>query len=208
MNIVWAQNPLLTVVELDEHDRRWFRERLRSLFLEECISSAHLDLDSKWREHLASRGLVTSLEGSVAAAICSLRYEYSVCGGECGGTTLETVLDDDLDLYVSELKGEHDGDCVCVPCTCSKCYAERVLGIDTLPGLGKHEAHKIRSAFSREGATIDDVVRRLAEFEPVYKHSPTWPEEEWRKSVPRWKEEARRASVWLETYRKERLSGA
>ncbi len=211
MKIVWAPNPLRSVVELDEHDKRWFRERLRSLHLEELISSAHLDLDPKHREWLASIGKGQTLEETATRAFRTLDVGF-VLGEERNGTTLDAALDERLKCHLGALTDEHFGDCVCLPCSCVKCHAESILGIDTVKGLGKHEASKIGWAFKGESdgedVTIDEALSKLKAYRLTYTPSPTWPEDEWQKHVPRWLEEAQRACEWLDAHRKERFSDA
>lgn len=34
--------------------------------------------------------------------------------------------------YLEDLNGWHVGDCTCVPCSCGKCHAENLVGVDTL----------------------------------------------------------------------------
>src|SRR6185369_3125953 len=63
------------------------------------------------------------------------------------GKTFSESLDQHVSDYVVELAGEHSGDCVCFPCSCVKCHAESLLGVDTIPGLGKHSAYKVGAAF-------------------------------------------------------------
>ena len=102
--------------------------------------------------------------------------------------------------YTQELLGKHVGDCTCVPCSCSKCYAEMLLGIDTTKGLGKHSAYKIDGAFSGD-ASIEEAIQKLENYQPTYNLSSSWPKEEWEKHIPRWLEEGKRAHAWLVAYR-------
>lgn len=195
MKITWAPNPLRTTIELDEHEKRWFRERLRSLYLENCITSAHFTLSAEWQRNGKTP------EESMAEAVRTLDMGFTTCGEERNGETLEKRLDEQLASYLEDLAGEHSGDCTCVPCSCTKCYAENILGIDTIKGLGKHEASKIGVFFKGDGVSIDDVVDRLKDYRPVYTPNPNWPEADWQQHVPRWTEEGRRAHEWLTMYR-------
>lgn len=184
MQIRWAPNPLKTIVELDEADKLLLREKLKTEELE---------------ENLCRVSLAKTLEEARQAA----DFEY-ICGDkDYGGKSFEVRLDERLAYYITDMLGEHDGDCVCVACSCGKCHAERLLGINTIRGLGKHEATKIGWAFMGDAGerTIDEAIERLRNYRPEYKFIPNWPEEEWRKHVPRWIEEARRALTWLEAYR-------
>lgn len=206
MNIRWAPNPLQTVVELDEADKRLFRQILKTQDFEDRIASAYFDLDPEHQEMFARPDRPTkSLDERVKEALYELDLDYILDGKERGGKTFDAYLDDRATWFIQDLAGEHDGDCVCVACSCSKCYAERLLGIDTIEGLGKHEASKIGGYF-KEGANLDEVIQRLRDYVPTYKYNPRWPEEEWKIHVPRWIQEGRRAYEWLEAYRREHFS--
>lgn len=67
--------------------------------------------------------------------------------------------------YLPYLEGYHMGDCTCVPASCPKCYAESLLGVDTIEGLGKYEAGKIHDVFCPHNdfdeRTIDEVLEEL-----------------------------------------------
>lgn len=104
----------------------------------------------------------------------------------------------DLETALSET---HVGDCTCVPCSCTKCHAEHYLGIDTMPGLGKHLAYKVDHAF-RGDRTIDEAIAALANYDPQ-PESPMWDgkRELWDSCLPRWREEAAQAHTWLVAYR-------
>lgn len=104
--------------------------------------------------------------------------------------------------YTQELLSKHIGDCTCVPCSCTKCRAESMLEIDTIRGLGKHSSYKIDSAFSG-GASIDEAIHRLENYQPTYDPNSKWPRSDWEQHVPRWIEEGKRAHAWLVAYRDE-----
>ena len=187
MRIIWKPNPLESIVELDDSDRRLLRLRLEVDDLQERIASAHVLLDSTW------------LQSESPEVGKALRYL--------------TIPDDDpvrLDRRAAEFERElaagHVGDCTCVPCSCLKCYAEHLVGVDTLKGLGKHEAAKVAGAFtSREGGTtptLDEVISRLLTWRPT--KGPAWDkfsDADWQQHVPRLLEEAARAHTWLTRYK-------
>ena len=110
--------------------------------------------------------------------------------------TIEFLSDADIDARVIEyqayLRESHCGDCICVPGTCVKCYVESLLGVDTLPGLGKHEANAIESAF-RKVNTRAEAIEWLRSA-PI---TADW--EGWESHAERWREERRRAAEWLES---------
>lgn len=146
MKIIWNQNPMRTVVELNDEDR-----------LAMC-ASAKAD------------------------------------GGELDANALET-----------ELRNSHCGDCIGVPCACLKCWAEGYAGIDTLPGLTKHLAHKVNAAFGESGdRSLAGAIEALTNYAPK-----PWSQnrEIWDVHLPRWHEEAKAALAWLIAYRDRHFPG-
>jgi len=195
MKIVWNPNPLLTVVELDDFDKRLLWHKVKIKELEERIISAHVDL--------ADIGKGRSLEESVAQAIRSLDVNRVFDEGK-GKNSFNGRVDHLTAEYTKELTLGHIGDCTCVPCSCLKCHAENLLGIDTLAGLGKHEAAKIGGAFAPENKparTLSEVIAYLADYES--QDVPDWG----LPHVPRWREEAKRAHEWLVAYQREHFTG-
>lgn len=189
MNIVWHENPLKTRIELDDHEEVVFRlkyklERTRSL-----ARQAHYHLEATKIEHR---------DPEKAASLLKL-----------ADPTHGEDMDTECDELIAELDGQtHAGDCTCLPMTCSKCHAEYLAGIDTLEGLGKHESGLIFELFGIEGdKPIDAVISELASYSP--KREGEWlkfPEEEFLKHLPRWREEAKAAHEWLVRYRAEKFS--
>lgn len=199
MKIVWAPNPLRTVVELDDADRTLLRERIKSEEFENIITSAAFALDPGFDTKRTP-------EQGLAEARRWLDLNHLLDDEVRHGKTFTQRLDEKLAWCTEELGREHCGDCTCVAASCLKCHAERLLGVDTTAGLGKHEASKIGCAF-RDGATIDEAVQRLADY------VPTW-NETWRDRatfdlhVPRWIEEGKRAHAWLIAYRSAHFAAA
>jgi len=187
MRIIWNPNPLLTAVELDDADKKLLWHQMKVHVLEERISEADFDLDpehQKWcRDALKDRCPVDF----VAEAQKSLDYPF-ICGDEKrNDKTFDEYITERADVYAAELLLGHSGDCTYVPCSCLKCHAEAMIGVDTIPGLGKHEASYIGSA--SDGRTIDEAIVYL-------RHA----------HVPRWIEEAKRAHAWLVAYQREHFA--
>lgn len=191
MKITYAQNPLNTTIELDEHEIEIFRLKLKLKEYEEMIYSSWFHLN----------------EGkffNLAEARDELDPDYWV---EEDGQ--ENKLNSRVELllqhYLHELKSSHCGDCICVACSCSKCHAEELLGIDTIKGLGKYSAHKIATAFSVDGI-FATAINALENFDPT-PTDPKWKElGGYEQYLPRWKEEARQAAEWLKDYEKRHLN--
>lgn len=118
-----------------------------------------------------------------------------------------------VDLLTGMLQCEHMGDCTCCPFTCEKCRAEGYLGIDTMPGLYKHDATHVQGAFG-DGRNIHEAIEWLANHDA---HLDATPDDKkytgtaqhiaiWDSAVPRWKEEAKRAHAWLTKWRDEHFA--
>lgn len=185
MKITYTPNPLNCVIELDEHERKEFRYKLIIEELEDAMHSAsfHLNPEDKYYKPEQARA--------------ELDMEYYF------GQEFQKRIDELLNYYLEDLKGPHGGDCTCVPCSCSKCHAEGMLGIDTIQGLGKHSAYKINDAF--EGLfgerTIDQAIKKLEHYKP----KAAW--KGWEAHADRWKAEAAHALEWLKKYRDTHFKG-
>lgn len=199
MKILWTENPLETRVELDDADRLLLRERIRVEYLKDLIYNAYFTLKPLEGAEIPDRE-------RIERAFLALDVYYVFDDETRDGKSFDVYLDEQLAYYTAALTEKHCGDCTCVPASCSKCYAESLLGIDTIRGLGKHSAYKIDSAFAG-GASIDEAVERLANYQPKYDPNSKWPREDWEKHVPRWVEEGKRAHAWLVAYRDEHFGG-
>ena len=197
MRLIWNENPLNTVVELDEHDTEVLRLKITIDQMRWRLLGAHF--------HLLER----RLDLDRARQECDSDYFYNEEGG-LENSPLEQRVDMILEEYVKCLKLPHVGDCTCVACSCDKCHAEDLLGIHTTRGLGKHEASKIQSAFGekykpwKRTRNINEAIEYLENYDAA-KTPPDW--EGWEPHVDRWNTEAKNACKWLKKYRNERFSG-
>lgn len=148
MIINYHPNPLRTTVDLDDDDRQRLRLKLIIEELEERIYGAHF--------HLEPGDSFDPVEALKELDVDSLESE-----------SFDKRIDKLLNHYTEELQGIHCGDCTCVPCSCSKCHAEHLLGIDTTKGLHKHPAHYINSAYCDGRETLDEALEHLANYIPV-----------------------------------------
>lgn len=185
MRIEYHQNPLRTKVYLDEKDKEIFRLKIEQEVLFETLYSVHYHL---------SKSETPNIERA--------KDEASLVGGG----DYDKYIDQLLEAYTQDLLHSHIGDCTCVPCSCSKCHAEYILGIDTIEGLGKHLAYKIDSAFSREDnafVTIDEAIESLSIplSEEPNEHYKTHPEM-YKQYLPKWQKERISARDWLINYKK------
>jgi len=201
MKIFWKENPLATLIELDAHDRRVLRLLVEIEDLKERIGIAHLDLDPKDREWRDKTIGPRSLEAAVASALTQLEIPDDV----------EKKYAERAENYIGALLDAHAGDCTCQPCSCIKCHAESLLGVNTTKGLGKHEGSYVDDAFApRSGGsvpTLREAIESLRDYRP--EKGAGWEkcsQEEFDAHVPRWTKEAKGAHDWLVAYEKEHFS--
>jgi hypothetical protein len=120
---------------------------------------------------------------------------------EAGDTNSEPTperVEKRLALAVEELSLSHCGDCVCIPCSCFKCWAEGLLGIDTLEGLCKYPAGDLFSAFDYcKHDDIDLAIQNLMKTCDDEKNM------EWN---PKWNQERAEALKWIKDYKKNKLT--
>jgi len=173
MKIIYKENPLESIVELDDNEIEIFKLKI---MIEEYESQL-----------FATRYYLSEKNFNLKNAREEVNYQRNI--------------DELLEMYISELRDSHAGDCVCFPCSCGKCYAEDILGINTIEGLGKHQASCIQHAYS-EYDNIDDVLDCLENWK--FERDPKlWPEESvYNEYLPRWKQEAKEAAEWLKQYKK------
>ena len=211
MKIIWQPNPLKTIVELDEADKRALRLKLEVEELKEIISSAHFALDPNHREWVMKHASVKPTEEPAVEALRILDLSYVRGDTERGGKKFDAYLDERLDYCVKALTEAHEGDCTCFPCSCEKCWAESLVGIDTTPGLGKHPGNYIQSAFRLRAPdchepTIDEALEYLRDYKPIKgKGWEKYTDEQFQSHVPRWTADAKRAYEWLLNYKATKL---
>lgn len=182
MQVTYTENPLETLVELDKRDRQILRLKLTIEELQETLGSSLVELENKDAD---LSGIRNSLEWS------------NWCG-----TKFEADITERLESLMNVLRSSHVGDCTCVPCSCSKCQAENHLGINTIQGLGKHQASYIYAAFDTEPTpSAREVIAKLESYQP--KRSGGWEnssQQDFDKHVPRWTDLSHQAAHWLRAY--------
>lgn len=86
------------------------------------------------------------------------------------------MQDDRVQCLLADLNSEHGGDCTAFACSCTRCYAEDILGINTLP-VGKSIGYRMRGLYEHyygtpeEKANTEKVNR---EFREKYGHDVRW----------------------------------
>lgn len=179
MKIEWTPNPLTTRIHLDKNEVDRLRDKIIIEELEDIAFNAHYEL---------------TYNQDTEAAIKASDPEYYM--GEDSPTGMEKRVDELLGWYLKELGQSHSGDCICLPCSCVKCRAEGLLGIDTIAGLGNKEGYYIHQAF-HESDDIDGALEYLKNYNPE-------PTENWMVDwISKWINNARGAHDWLKNYKKE-----
>jgi hypothetical protein len=205
MKIIYHENPLRTVVELDEHDRQIFWLKIKLEEQENLLFNVHFNLT----RDQSFRGDNIDLD----AAKRSANPDYYMAEKDGEKTPLDKRVDRLFKTYVEELVGWHSGDCTCVVCSCMKCHAEGLLGIDTLkPFPGKQVLAKVDSAFcsyedgKKQTRSLSEALVHLRDRKIPRQKPDSWnktSQEEYEKHIPRWEKEQALAYEYLKNYAKE-----
>lgn len=183
MKILYQQNPLDTIIELDDTDAEILRFKLIIEDLKDRIYIAHEMIDGE------NPDIMNALK-----ELDSNNFEDE---------TLQDIAKRKISWMIDELKKSHNGDCICVPMSCAKCYAESLLGIHTLKGLGKHQARHINNQFQKNN-NIDEVINSLENYQhPVKEIFFLDDPSVFEKLCIRWTKEAKEAAEWLKVYKHE-----
>lgn len=190
MKIIWHQNPFKTKIEIDDRDKERILLAHQNEEYSNILCDLNLELNGKYNRQALTDLEVIKEKVGAWGEICNLKVDS-----------------DEIKAYFDYLDTEHLGDCVCVPCTCMRCWVESMLGIDTLKGLGKHEASNVQGAFGKDGErTIDEALEELKIPYSYETRNSAWdkyPREEYEKHIPRWNREREYAVQWLQKYKEE-----
>lgn len=153
MNIQYTLNPLNSIITLDDKDKEILLLKIKVELLEDKLLMAQYYLRPNVKQDVDKA------------------YDLLELYAEDGDTHLiDKRANELLGFYVDSLQDSHCGDCICFPCSCTKCHAERMLGVDTIAGLGKYAGHFISYAFSQYDKnsvtlfTPQEVLARLKKF--------------------------------------------
>jgi hypothetical protein len=190
MKINWNQNPLRTAIDVDDRDKQMILLAIQNEEYSQILCGLDLWLSGRVQKDVPHSIEEVQKRISRWGEICNMNIEH-----------------EDVKMHVYELQSSHGGDCTCWAMTCGKCMAESFLGIDTIKGLGKHEAHKIMGAFGEKGdRTIDEALEVLRTPYDYEKRHLSWKNaspDEYAKHIPRWEAEKKRAIEWLEKYKED-----
>jgi hypothetical protein len=192
MKIIYTENPLASKIILDAKDKEIFRLKLKIQGLEEVIYGAYFKLKKKDGGYPK---LYDPEEG------VNRLQEWVDEQNDEGDTKHFTEC---YEYYLDELEnGEHCGDCTCVASSCTKCYAEGLLDLNTIAGLGNHSGSKVSGAFRTHEtcAEVIEYLRKPITLEPEDGKDKSW----WKPYIPRWNTEREHAIEWLIDYQKTKL---
>ena len=180
MEIYYNQNPLKTTIELTDEEKREFWLKIKIDEMLWIIADIEFNLDEAY----------LNVENARKAA--NLKYILNKENG------LDKKIDHWFEIYYGALQDRHMGDCTSVACSCTKCQAEHILGIDTIKGLKCGYGHYIVVAFD-ETDNINKAIEYLENYNPKI-------EEGWEQYRERWLTQAKGALEWLTKYREEHFS--
>jgi hypothetical protein len=183
MIIHYNENPLKTRVELDDRDLEILKLNIKIARLEDVVFEISYYVKDGKHYDLERVRKVSKYELEEDANIERL-YEYAVEELTLGRT--------------------HLGDCTKFPMSCEKCWAESLIGINTIEGMSG-SGHYINNAFD-DDRTIEEAIEWLENYAPVkteqwLKNDPNG--ETWNEHFPRWKKGAQQGAEWLKKYRAE-----
>jgi len=206
MKIIYYPNPLRTRVYLNDLEKENFRLRYKVEYLHDIISGVRYRLKEDPNKKLECPN--PNMNGLTHWELARKQIPENFYTDE-----FDEHITEMANYYLNDLEnGYHCGDCTCVPCSCSKCHAEYLLGIDTIKGLGKHEAHKIDALFNPvrmstfDTRTIDEVLELLKNYHIEKTKPESWSnfqQEYYESHIPRWNREAENAYKWLLNYKHE-----
>lgn len=143
MKIIYNQNPLATQVILDESEKKELLYKIQIQYLKDLLFDAHFFMDKdleRVKETLNPKNYYD--DNSQFNESCQHTFNYCI----------------------QQLNSHHAGDCTAFACTCTKCYAEDFLGIDTIKGMSKANGSIIEGAFKKY-STIEDVLNYLQNYQ-------------------------------------------
>lgn len=187
MKINYKPNPFHTTVELDDRDKQMILLAYQNEEYTQLLCSLHMRLEGKYEKEPLTDNEVIKKEVDKWGAICNLNVDSP-----------------EIVQYISYINESHFGDCTCFACSCIRCQIEDMIGINTIAGLGKHQANKVLGAFGKEGdRTIDEAIESL-EKDRDYVKPDNWPDSVgYEVHIPRWENERITAIAWLNKYKEE-----
>ena len=126
MRYIYYPNPLRTRVYLDDQEKEIFRLKYKEEYLKDIIFGVKYRLDKDPNDKLECPN--PHRNGKTNWELAKDEIPDNIYGDE-----FDEHIDEMANYYLNDLEnGYHVGDCTCVPCSCSKCHAEYLIGIDTI----------------------------------------------------------------------------
>lgn len=197
MRIIYNENPLRTVVELDAQDREvlWLKVKVEEL--QDKLFDVHF--------HLTEPQYF-----NVTTAQKAADPEKYIKEDDQEKTPLDERVDMMFEYYVKSLADTHVGDCTKVACSCLKCRAEGILGVDTLtPSPGSGALHAISGAFGKN-TTLSEAIAYLKSYRVDATKPDSWKhsaQEEYASHIKRWEKQASDAYEYLRQYAEQHFPG-
>lgn len=202
MKIVWKQNPLETVVELNKKDIEKLKDCIYNDLITEITYSANYLFNQKQRTPFEKFLRFVTRKEYIAKDKITPHYMDILTNPE----KYKKYSEEHLNYKIEALSSYHCGDCTCVASSCPKCSAEDDLGINTIEGLMKHAASYVSEAFEK-CTNIDDAISYLENYNFVPEHPEQWIRlGGYDQYIPGRKEEIKDAIKWLKKYKKDHFS--
>jgi hypothetical protein len=187
VQIEYTQNPLTSIIHLDDMDREKLKSKIMIAELSDIINDAKFRLKDKspyFSVKLAQEALddIGNIENEVTT-----QYDY----------------------YIEVASQSHIGDCTAFPATCGKCLLENYLDINTLNCNSKSILCLVQHTFIRLGddATCSQAIEQLKSVN--YNIPDDWKirADIYYNNVDTFKRDNQQTIKYLENYRYEHLGG-
>lgn len=181
MIIEWNQNPFLSKIVIDDNDKELMLLRYQNEVYTDLLYDIETEIDNIVDSHVSEQLKVLS------------KKWYKICNFEIDSPEIQFLF--------HGLDDGHNGDCICIPMSCARCYSESLLGISTLPGAC-HEMRLIEGAFKTPETKITEAIENLEKI-PHYSHLASWGADDYKVHIPRWEAERISAVMVLTNYKNE-----
>ncbi len=180
MKIIYDQNPLKSIIELNDDEKRILKLNIKIDALYDGIYDALYYIDTDL--DLTKQSLTNCVQSEVVE----------------NNINLDEEVEQMYDSLIDSITQSHNGDCICEPMTCAKCLAEGFIGISTTKGINKYALYYISSAFGDDGTnTISQALVNLKiPFEII-----DGDDEYTISNKTKWNDERNKAYNWLLTYK-------
>lgn len=186
MKILWNENPMRSSVELNDDDKKLLKAKIMIEILTEFCYDIKFGSEDQASLERQERTI---------KAIKNFDVEQK-----------EKRADEHYEYAIAALSSTHCGDCTCVAASCEKCWAEDLLGINTIEGLSQHAGRYILGGFSND-RSIDEVLDDLKNWEAGPREGAwmKYSQKDYDKLCKSWKSQSDSAYKWLLNYKETKL---